>query len=210
MVLRAKDAVSRIGKSEDAPPEFRVPAFLGRETNAVFTGTATHAAMQYLPLGHAMDKEAVVAYLSGLRENGRISQEQELAVDREAVVWFTSEDLYRRMSSAGRLERELPFSYPISAQALYQIPADETVLLQGVIDACFLENDGWTIVDYKTDRIRPGESAQTAANRHALQLSLYSLALEAITGVPVKKQFVVLLSYRAVVAVSSVKAPECP
>lgn len=207
-MLRAKDAVSRIGKPEGAPPEFRVPAFLGEETSAVFTGTATHAAMQYLPLGHAMEGGAVDAYLSALRENGRISPEQEHAVDREAVAWFTNGDLYRRMSSAARLERELPFSYPISAQALYQIPADETVLLQGVIDACFLENGAWTIVDYKTDRIRPGESAQAAADRHAVQLDLYALALEAITGVKVEKRLVVLLSYRLVVAVSPGKATE--
>lgn len=199
--LRAKAAVSRIGKPEDAPPEFRVPVFLGGEKSAVFAGTATHAAMQYLPLGRELDVGAAKEYLADLRESGHISPEQEHAADPEAIAWFTGEELYGQMSRAERLERELPFSYPIGAQALYRTEADETVLLQGVVDACFLEDGAWTIVDYKTDRVRPGESAAAAAGRHAVQLGLYALALAAITGIPVRKRLVVLLSHRAVVTV---------
>ena len=120
--------------------------------------------------------------------------------DASAVAWFTQQPLYRQMSRAARLERELPFSYPADAQALYGIEADERVLLQGVVDACFLEDGGWTIVDYKTDRIRPGELAQQAAKRHETQMRLYALAVEAITGQPVQARLVVLLSHRAIVA----------
>ena len=89
---------------------------------------------------------------------------------------------------------------PADAQALYGVEADERVLLQGVVDACFLEDGGWTIVDYKTDRVRPGESAEQAAKRHETQMRLYALAVEAITGQPVRERLVVLLSHRAVVA----------
>ena len=103
------------------------------------------------------------------------------------------------MSRAARLERELPFSYPADAQALYGVEADERVLLQGVVDACFLEDGGWTIVDYKTDRVRAGEPPEQAAKRHETQMRLYALAVEAITGQPVRERLVVLLSHRAVV-----------
>ena len=101
-----------------------------------------------------------------------------------------------REQRAARLERELPFSYPMDAEQLFGIAAEETVLLQGVLDACFLEDGMWTIVDYKTDRVRPGESASAAAARHAEQLRLYALALESITGRRVKEAIVVLLSHR--------------
>ena len=201
--LNAKAAVSRIGAREDEPPEFHVPAFLGEAKSAVFAGTATHAAMQHLPLGSAMDDAQAAGYLKELCQDGRISQEQAEVADAQAVAWFTRDPLFWRMSRAARLERELPFSYPADAQALYGVTADERVLLQGVIDACFLENGGWTVVDYKTDRVRPGESAEQAADRHALQMRLYALSLEAITGQPVQERLVVMLSYRAVVTVGT-------
>ena len=105
------------------------------------------------------------------------------------------------MRRAERLERELPFSFPMDAMQLYGIAAEETVLLQGVLDACFLEGGEWVIVDYKTDRVRPNESAEQAAQRHAGQLRLYALALESLTGRRVKELAVVLLTHRAVVRV---------
>ena len=75
------------------------------------------------------------------------------------------------------------------------------MLLQGVLDACFLEDGAWVIVDYKTDRVRPGESPEQAAQKHAEQLRLYALALESLTGQRVKELIVVLLSHRAAVRV---------
>ncbi len=197
--VAAKAAVSRVVRGEDRPPEFHTPAFLGGETGAVFAGTATHAAMQYLPLTGEMDAPAVSAYLAALAQSGRVTPEQAAAADAESIAWFTREPLFARMASAARLERELPFSFPMDAEQLFGVAAEETVLLQGVLDACFLENEAWIIVDYKTDRVRPGEGAASAAERHRDQLRLYTLALQALTGQPVKESYVVLLSHRAAV-----------
>ena len=199
--IRAKAAVSRVVSGEDRLPAFTRPAFLGVETSAVFAGTATHAAMQYLPLDAPMSETEARTYLFSLTESGRITQEQAEVADASAIAWFTQEALAARMQHAVRLERELPFSYPMEAIQLYGIAAEETVLLQGVLDACFLEDDEWVIVDYKTDRVRPSESAEQAAQKHAEQLRLYALALESLTGQRVKESLVVLLSHRAVVSV---------
>ena len=199
--VAAKAAVSRVVRGEEKLPEFHIPAFLGGEKGAVFTGTATHAAMQYLPLTPGQSAKEISAYLAELAETGRITPEQAAVADAEAIGWFTQEPLFLRMAEAARLEREVPFSYPMDAEQLFGIAAEETVLLQGVLDACFLESDGWIIVDYKTDRVRPNESAEQAAARHTEQLRLYALALESITGKRVKEAFVVLLSHRAAVRV---------
>jgi len=199
--IRAKAAVSRIVKGEDAMPLFARPAFLGKETDAVFAGTATHAAMQFLPLDKSMDETTAAEYLAALTELGRITPEQARAADTGSIVWFTGDGLFSRMQRAARLERELPFSYPMDAMQLYGVAAEETVLLQGVLDACFLEDGEWVIVDYKTDRVRTGESAEQAAQKHTAQLRLYALALESLTGQRVKELVVVLLSHRAAVLV---------
>lgn len=199
--IRAKASVSRVIKGEDSLPSFARPAFLGLEQTAVFAGTATHAAMQYLPLEQAMDEEQAQAYLFSLAEQGKITSEQAQVADASAIAWFTQDDIFSRMHRATRLERELPFSYPMQAQLLYETDAEETVLLQGVLDACFLEENEWVIVDYKTDRVRTGETAEQAAQKHAEQLRLYALALESLTKQRVKELVVVLMSHRAAVCV---------
>ena len=57
--------------------------------------------------------------------------------------------------------------------------------MQGVID-CFFENpDGsYTVVDYKTDRVRTGEEL---AERHKVQISDYRRAVERMTGKKVSR-----------------------
>ncbi len=198
--LSAKAAVSRIGRDETDMPAFNELAFLGKKESAVFAGTATHAAMQYLPTDANWGKDGVESYLSDLVRSGKLTQEQAEAVDAGAVEWFLHTPLFARMKDSGRLERELTFSYAVDASELYQVDTEEKVLLQGVMDACFLEDGEWVVVDYKTDRVRPGESADQAARKHERQLELYALALQALSGICVKARVVVLLSHREAIA----------
>jgi ATP-dependent helicase/nuclease subunit A len=79
------------------------------------------------------------------------------------------------------------------------VTSDEPVLLQGVIDACFLENGAWILLDYKTDRV-DGDPAETA-NRHTRQVALYAAALQKLSGLPVRERHVVLLGANAEVPV---------
>ena len=61
----------------------------------------------------------------------------------------------------------------------------DEVLLQGIIDAFIVEDDGIILVDYKTDRVREGEELR---ERYRKQIMLYSDALEAILGKRVKRR----------------------
>ena len=74
------------------------------------------------------------------------------------------------------------------------------MLLQGVIDACCLEEDGWVLIDYKTDAPRPDDSEESLKARHRQQIRLYAAALAALTGRPVKQCYVVYLSHRKCIA----------
>ena len=68
---------------------------------------------------------------------------------------------------------------------------DRTTLLQGVIDCAFREEDGWVLVDYKTDHI---DDESAFVTRYALQLGWYARALEQITHCPVKEKWLYALS----------------
>lgn len=70
-------------------------------------------------------------------------------------------------------------------------------MVQGIIDACFLEDGGWVLLDYKTDMVFG--SPQEAAEAHRPQLLLYARALQEGTGRPVKEAYVCLLRAGAAV-----------
>lgn len=59
------------------------------------------------------------------------------------------------------------------------------VILQGIIDLAFLEEDGYVIVDYKSNMVAEAQLAQLAEH-YRLQMQLYRLALEQVSGRPVK------------------------
>ena len=89
----------------------------------------------------------------------------------------------------GLLFREQPFV--ISQDASRVDPGwsgDEQVLIQGIIDAYFQEGDELTVVDYKTDWVKPGEE-KALMEKYLIQLEYYGQALERMTGMRVKEKY---------------------
>ena len=71
------------------------------------------------------------------------------------------------------------------------------VMVQGVIDCCFEEEDGQLVlVDYKTSRIRsdrePEKEKQRIADHYRVQMDIYRRALETATGKTVKEAYLYL------------------
>jgi ATP-dependent exoDNAse (exonuclease V) beta subunit len=107
---------------------------------------------------------AVHALLAGEPAEGASAEALDL------VQRFQASELGQRASRASRVEREFDF-----------VMAIEDVVLRGQIDLWFEEAGELLLLDYKTDNIRP-EDAPSRAAAYALQLRLYALALERITG----------------------------
>ena len=55
-----------------------------------------------------------------------------------------------------------------------------------------VEEEGLTVIDFKSDRIAPGTEAQ-AALRHKLQVDIYAQAAQKIFGLPVREKLVFFL-----------------
>ena len=64
---------------------------------------------------------------------------------------------------------------------------DETILVQGMIDAYFLEDGEYVIVDYKTDFVEKGKE-RDLYEKYKTQLSYYERALSQISGRTVKEK----------------------
>ena len=124
--------------------------------------------------------------LAGEVAEGRLPESYRQVLQEHQLVRFFRDPIAWRMwrsDGAGMLYREQPFVYGISAARLKaQFPAEEKVLIQGIIDAFFIEDERVVVVDYKTDRVETGGELW---NRYAEQLKYYEEALSRLTGLPV-------------------------
>lgn len=104
---------------------------------------------------------------------------------------FLHSDLAARMARAaqsGDLWREQPFVLGVPASRMdARFPEKETVLVQGIIDAFFIEDGKIVLADYKTDYVtRPEELKE----RYSTQLDIYADALTRILHREVKEKII--------------------
>ena len=106
---------------------------------------------------------------------------------------FVESGLGQRMRKAAmkkHLYREQPF---VISRDMKQIDISwkgkETVLVQGIIDAYFIEDNELVLVDYKTDRVYRGEEQKLKELYHG-QLEDYSAALERMLNRKVKEKYI--------------------
>ena len=109
------------------------------------------------------------------------------------ILLFGKSSLAKRMAAAekeGRLWREQQFVLEVPAAEVYpDYQGEAYVLIQGIIDVYFQEEDQLVVADYKSDRIRPGREGELAA-RYQVQLNYYQRALEQLTGKKVKEKLI--------------------
>ncbi|WP_152392142.1 helicase-exonuclease AddAB subunit AddA [Paenibacillus guangzhouensis] len=178
-------------------------------------GTVYHLVMQHVPIGSdlGIDADGVSSLLNQMVERRLISDEQRRAVDPASVAAFYASEIGSELTAAKWVKREIPFSFGLQAteaiphlrkmqeEAVVHPDMDrlqveamdlssldgETVLIQGVIDCLYEREDGaLVLLDYKTDRIPPGEKGlMEVAERYRFQLELYKSAIERMWRRPV-------------------------
>ena len=140
-------------------------------------GNAYHRAFELFDFDGGTDMDA---FLKRKVQAHLMTKEAALLVEKSALEVFGASKLAERMQAAaqkGLLYREQPF--------LLALPEKDGALVQGIIDAFFIEEGEIVVVDYKTDRVRTGE---ILVARYKDQISLYARALSGITGRPVREK----------------------
>ena len=161
---------------------------------ALLRGTAMHTLLRWADLSVCGSEAGVLAQADGLVKRGFLTPAQRTLIVPGAVAAFARSPLGQRALRAGRVEREYEFGVLEDASTLIPGgPAGEEILLNGAIDLLLFEEDGLTVVDFKTDRISP-ENAPAQAETHRLQLELYARAAEKIFVHPVKECWVWFLT----------------
>ena len=178
--------------SENAEPHhtayrpFRKPAFSHHTPTATDLGNATHAVMQYLDFSQCGSEDSLREDIRRLQNEGLISPEQAQLVDCGKISAFFQTDVGRCLMHGKQVIREFKFSILDDGENYDSALQGEKILLQGVVDCALIEEDGITVVDFKTDRVSD-QTLQERADHYRPQVEAYAHALSRIFEKPVKQ-----------------------
>ena len=176
-VLTEKDSTSKI-----------IPKFVSdiKAMDAAEKGTWIHRAMELIDFKKIDSMSSVTNELQRLYSDGCLPPETKDFIRADKILAFAESELGKRMRTAdalGMLQKEKKFIVGVPISEKDDVP---DVVVQGIIDVFFEEDDYLVLVDYKTDKIKPGQEIKLI-DRYKTQMQYYKDTLEQITGKQVKE-----------------------
>lgn len=181
------------------PSLIEKPAFLeeSKGLNAAEIGTVLHFVMQRLDLNSVSTMEQIKSQVEEMVEKELLTKQQASTVDIHKINNFFTSQLGKRMLKAEKVYREVPFNMQVGSKEFFvhlddELYKNEAVLLQGVIDCFFEEQEGLVLLDYKTDYIPSSTKKSKQAvikikERYKLQIEYYAKVLEKLLKKKLKK-----------------------
>ncbi|MBQ8824519.1 MAG: UvrD-helicase domain-containing protein, partial [Ruminococcus sp.] len=170
------------------------PKFLQETGEMIATerGTAIHTFLQYANFANA--KRDLYKEAENLMMSGHLAKNQVAEIRFSDLENFFNSELYQRLCNSKVVLREKKFLIRLG-----DLEIDENNLtiekelcspdsiIKGIIDLAFLEDGGYVLVDYKTDKVR---NKNILIERYKKQLYFYNLALKKITDMPIKNCYI--------------------
>lgn len=199
--MKSKYSVTELNdsaeKSRRFSAELAVPRFKQGEKvlTAAEKGTIYHGIMERLDFYKAMSEgqHYIEEAVSVMTAAEIFTEDEAAAVDLRRIADFFKTDLGCRCGrafAAGKLQRERPFNLKMELHG-------ESVIVQGIIDCYFEEEDGLVLLDYKSGFMDASRGFAAEEERlrktYGKQIEIYKQALTASSGRPVKEAYLYLL-----------------
>ena len=172
--------------------DLTAPNFLNkdRKITGAEKGTLLHLCMQKLEPNTEYTLESIKNLIYNLVQLHIITAEEAEVINPYKILNFTKSEIWSEIKKSNFVYKERPFYMNVKASDVLEIPTDESILVQGIVDLYYInENGNIVIVDYKTDFVETGKE-QELINRYTRQLELYKNALENATGKVVEKMYI--------------------
>ena len=165
--------------------KWRKPSFISEEEQRTEIGQAVHRVMQHICFRNCTDLSGVRAEINRLSDDGFIPGQMLPYIDAEGVYGFFQTEIGRALTESQNVLREFKFSLLVDGSTYFADLSNEKILLQGVIDCALFQEDGITVIDFKTDRVTESTLDQRVRD-YSDQIKTYAHALEKIYELPVK------------------------
>ena len=198
--IKDEEAAEHTGIPKHPERSWRRPAFLEQSHRGKAYGSAIHAALQYIRYEACHSEEAVRSEVNRLVAEGFLTPEQGGMVRCDAIAAFFQSPIGRKLRNGTSHIREFKFSILDDGSHYGEDLEGEQVLLQGVVDCALLEEDGITVIDFKTDRVTE-ETLPAVTERYRPQVQTYGEALGRIYEMPIKAQYLYFFQLKQFVEV---------
>lgn len=178
--------------AENAPaprpfiPQWRDPVF---QTNANDTATAfgniMHTVMEHISYEKCDSVESIQREIDRIVFEGHLDSNDQQKIDCNMLCEFFASELGVMVRRSSNVLREFKFSVLDDASKYGEGMEGETVLLQGVVDCAIIEEDGITIIDFKTDKVT-SETVNSIAEQYKGQVKAYAQAMSKIYNCKIK------------------------
>lgn len=183
--------------------EIKTPLFIQEDVSknkltGAQKGTIMHLFMQIVDLTKVSNLNEINEEINLAVKKKVLTQTQADTINPYKVLKFFKSNLGKRMLNSYYLKREQAFYLQINMSDIFKnddrveiIENEDKLMVRGIIDAYFEENDELVIVDYKTDFVNE-ENKGTITEKYTKQLEIYSRALSTLTGKKVKEAYIYL------------------
>ncbi len=192
---QAADTEEVMYSSVSMEKEKRIPSFVKKteKISAASKGTIIHKVFELLDFSKDYTMKSLNEDIERWISLGKLKKEYEKVIYRKEILALTRSELGKRMKEAAQKkllykERQFVTGIPFSDMDK-EAKTDDFVVVQGIIDVYFEEEDKIILVDYKTDRVREG-GEDILIRRYRAQMESYQQALEKITGKCVKEIYI--------------------
>ncbi|OJG34610.1 helicase-exonuclease AddAB, AddA subunit [Enterococcus cecorum DSM 20682 = ATCC 43198] len=181
--------------------ELAIPKFMQEvKITGAEIGSATHKLLQLIDVTQPITPDSLHQLVQRLKENQILDEKLVSKIPYQHILWFFQSTLGQRViQNAQSLKREVPFAMLKEANEIFQDfdEKESHMLVHGVVDGYFIENEQIILFDFKTDYFK-NNIEETAKERYYGQLKLYSQALSQALQLPVSERKLVLLTHQKI------------
>ncbi len=185
-----------------------VPSFISHEkyqeaNDGALYGTAMHRVMECFDFAVENMSADLENQLQNMSKLGLVTDDALERISLKKLKTFLDSDIAKRMQNAARTEKlyvEKPFVIGEHPSIMYEDASSELddIIVQGIIDVFFVEEDGIVLLDYKTDKVNKPEDL---IGRYKAQIDIYANAIEKAMGKKVKEKLLYSFKFDTIVEV---------
>ncbi|MFR5365695.1 helicase-exonuclease AddAB subunit AddA [Intestinibacter bartlettii] len=164
-------------------------------------GTIVHLIMEVLDFEKVNTESEIKAQIQDLVKRRIITEKESQVLSPRKIMRFFKSPIAKRMLSSKFVKREQKIYTQIKMNDIYlndeifknnrETYENESVMLRGVIDLYFEEDDGLVILDYKTDFVDKNNKKEII-HKYKKQIEIYADVLSKLTGKKVKEKYLYL------------------
>ena len=182
-------------------PKFLSESQKSEKITGARRGTIVHLIMEVLDFEKVNTESEIKAQIQDLVKRRIITEKESQVLSPRKIMRFFKSPIAKRMLSSKFVKREQKIYTQIKMNDIYlndeifknnrETYENESVMLRGVIDLYFEEDDGLVILDYKTDFVDENNKKEII-HKYKKQIEIYADVLSKLTDKKVKEKYLYL------------------